>query len=177
MIPKEVLSPRDVNGHGTHTASTAGGNIVHNVSFLEQAVGTARGGTPQARLAIYKPCWTTTQGTGCSGAGLLKAMDDAVHDGVDILSLSIGGPIEDPGTLHVVANGIPVVYTAGNDGPIAQTVENSSPWLVTVAAATMDRSFFVVITLGNNEKFVVCTDHVYEQFTFICARVRTYIYI
>lgn len=105
LIPEEVLSPRDVNGHGTHTASTAGGNIVHNVSFLEQAVGTARGGAPRARLAIYKPCWTTTQGTGCSGAGLLKAMYDAVHDGVDILSLSIGGPIEDPGTLHVVVNG------------------------------------------------------------------------
>uniref|UniRef100_A0A0E0KMB3 Subtilisin-like protease n=1 Tax=Oryza punctata TaxID=4537 RepID=A0A0E0KMB3_ORYPU len=154
LITEEVLSPRDVDGHGTHTASTAGGNIVHNVSFLSQAVGTARGGAPCARLAIYKPCWVTSQGTGCSGAGLLKAMDDAVHDGVDILSLSIGNPFEDPGTLHVVANGIPVVYAAGNDGPIAQTVENSSPWLVTVAAATMDRSFSVVITLGNNEKFV-----------------------
>ncbi|BAS87651.1 Os04g0121300 [Oryza sativa Japonica Group] len=153
-LDTEVLSPRDVHGHGTHTASTAGGNIVHNVSRLGLAAGTAHGGAPRARLAIYKACWATPDGTGCSGAGLLKAMDDAIHDGVDILSLSIGGPFEHMGTLHVVANGIAVVYSAGNDGPIAQTVENSSPWLLTVAAATMDRSFPVVITLGNNEKFV-----------------------
>ncbi|KAF0891559.1 hypothetical protein E2562_010553 [Oryza meyeriana var. granulata] len=151
MSEREILSPRDVEGHGTHTASTAGGNIVHNTSFLGLAAGTARGGAPRARVAMYKACWS---GFGCSSATVLKAMDDAVHDGVDVLSLSIGSSKEDVGTLHVVANGISVVYSAGNDGPIAQTVENSSPWLVTVAAATMDRSFPVAITLGNNEKFV-----------------------
>ncbi|XP_052153132.1 subtilisin-like protease SBT3.9 [Oryza glaberrima] len=151
MSKNEILSPRDVDGHGTHTASTAGGNIVHNASILGLATGTVRGGAPRARVAMYKTCWS---GGGCSTAGQLKAMDDAVHDGVDILSLSIGGPFENQGTLHVVAKGIPVVYSAGNDGPIAQTVENSSPWLLTVAAATMDRSFPVVITLGNNDKFV-----------------------
>lgn len=62
-----------------HTASTAGGNIVHNVSFLGLAAGTVRGGAPRARLAIYKACWS---GYGCSGATVLKAMDDAVYDGV-----------------------------------------------------------------------------------------------
>ncbi|KAF0891567.1 hypothetical protein E2562_010561, partial [Oryza meyeriana var. granulata] len=148
---KEFLSPRDVEGHGTHTASTAGGNIVHNASVLGLAAGTVRGGAPRARLAMYKTCWS---GGGCSQAGQLKAMDDAVHDGVDVLSISIGGPFDDPGTLHVVAKGIPIVYSAGNEGPVAQTVENISPWLLTVAATTMDRSFSVVITLGNNEKFV-----------------------
>ncbi|KAF0891575.1 hypothetical protein E2562_010567, partial [Oryza meyeriana var. granulata] len=151
MSKSEILSPRDVEGHGTHTASIAGGNIVQNASILGLAAGTVRGGAPHARVAMYKACWS---GGGCSAAGQLKAMDDAVHDGVDILSLSIGGPLEDSGTLHVVAKGIPLVYSAGNDGPIAQTVENSSPWLLTVAAATMDRSFPVVITLGNNDKFV-----------------------
>uniref|UniRef100_A0A0E0DA77 Subtilisin-like protease n=1 Tax=Oryza meridionalis TaxID=40149 RepID=A0A0E0DA77_9ORYZ len=148
MSKDEILSPRDVVGHGTHTASTAGGNIIHNASILGLAAGTVRGGAPRARVATYKTCWN---GVGCSAASQLKAIDDAIHDGVDILSLSLGGPFEDPGTLHVVAKGIPVVYSAGNDGPIAQTVENSSPWLLTVAAATMDRSFPVVITLGNND--------------------------
>ncbi|KAL5213697.1 hypothetical protein ABZP36_002849 [Zizania latifolia] len=102
---------------------------------------------------------------------MLKAMDDAVHDGVDVLSLSIGGLDEDPGTLHVVANGIPVVYSAGNDGPVAQTVKNSSPWLLTVAATTMDRSFPVVITLGNKEKFVaqsfIFSEEIASQFSEI----------
>ncbi|XP_040379076.1 subtilisin-like protease SBT3.9 [Oryza brachyantha] len=151
MGSDEVLSPRDVDGHGTHTASTAGGNVVRNASILGLAAGTARGGAPRARVAVYKACWSVV---GCSGAGRLKALDDAVHDGVDVLSLSLGGPFEGPGTLHVVAKGIPIVYAAGNDGPIAQTVENSSPWLLTVAATTMDRSFPVVITLGNNDNFV-----------------------
>ncbi|KAG8056417.1 hypothetical protein GUJ93_ZPchr0002g26699 [Zizania palustris] len=164
---KEILSPRDTGGHGTHTASTAGGNIVHNVSFRGIAAGTARGGAPRARLAIYKACWSEH----CSNAGMLKAMDDAVHDGVDVLSLSISGPDEDPGTLHVVANGISVVYSAGNDGPTAQTVKNSSPWLLTVAATTMDRSFPVVITLGNKEKFVaqafVFSEEIASQFSEI----------
>lgn len=81
----------------------------------------------------------------------MKAMDDAVHDGVDVLSVSIGGPSETPGTLHVVASGVTVVYAAGNDGPVAQMVENSSPWLFTVAATTVDRMFPTAITLGNNQ--------------------------
>uniref|UniRef100_A0A0D9W1W8 Subtilisin-like protease n=1 Tax=Leersia perrieri TaxID=77586 RepID=A0A0D9W1W8_9ORYZ len=155
MSKIEILSPRDVHGHGTHTASTAGGNVVHNASIFGLGAGTVRGGAPRARVAIYKACWNTPKDqAGCSGAGVLKAMDDAVHDGVDVLSLSIGGPLDDAGTLHVVASGITLVYSAGNDGPIAQTVENSSPWLLTVAAATTDRSFPVVITLGNNQEFV-----------------------
>jgi dihydroorotase-like cyclic amidohydrolase len=85
----------------------------------------------------------------------MKAIDDAIHDGVDVLSLSIGGPSEYPGTLHAVANGITVVFSAGNDGPVTQTVENVSPWLLTVAAATVDRLFPTVITLGNNQRLVV----------------------
>jgi len=119
--------------------------------------GTARGGAPRARVAMYKVCWKAPGGgPGCSQAAQMKAMDDAIHDGVDVLSLSIGGPGEDAAAMHVVAHGIPVVYSAGNDGPIAQTVENSSPWLLTVAATTIDRAFPVVVTLGNNETFVVC---------------------
>ena len=150
------MSPRDANGHGTHTASTAAGNLVHNVSFNGLARGVARGGAPRARLAVYKVCWGAfpTHGS-CSGAGIMKAIDDAIHDGVDVLSLSIGGPSEYPGTLHAVANGITVVFSAGNDGPVTQTVENVSPWLLTVAATTVDRLFPTVITLGNNQRLVV----------------------
>jgi hypothetical protein len=50
------------------------------------AEGTARGGAPSARLAIYKTCWFGF----CSDADILSAVDDAIHDGVDILSLSLG---------------------------------------------------------------------------------------
>ena len=151
VLDGDFLSPRDSDGHGTHTASTAGGNLVGNVSLHGLAAGAARGGAPHARIAIYKVCWRRR----CSDACIMKAIDDAIHDGVDVLSLSIGGPFGSPGTLHAVANGITVVYSAGNAGPAAQTVGHSSPWLITVAASTVDRLFPTVITLGDNQKLVV----------------------
>ncbi|XP_022886912.1 subtilisin-like protease SBT3.4 [Olea europaea var. sylvestris] len=153
----EYLSARDSVGHGTHTASTAGGSFVHNVSFGGLAYGTARGGAPHARLAIYKVLWHEA-GT---SADILKAFDEAIHDGVDVLSLSLGldlplYPEIDKrdliyyGSFHAVANGITVVCSAGNSGPTAQTVEDVAPWVITVGATTMDRSFPTPIMLGNN---------------------------
>ncbi|KAJ3679841.1 hypothetical protein LUZ60_016119 [Juncus effusus] len=148
----EYLSPRDANSHGTHTASTAGGNIVNDVSFFGLASGAARGGAPNARLAIYKVCWGST---GCGDAAMLKAMDDAISDGVDVLSISIGSPFSDnPGTLHAVAKGIVVVFSGENDGPAPQTIGNPQPWVITVAATTVDRSFPTTITLGDNTRVV-----------------------
>ncbi|XXG77542.1 hypothetical protein AAC387_Pa08g1679 [Persea americana] len=155
----EFLSPRDRLGHGTHTASTAVGRLVENVSYRGLAAGVARGGAPLSRLAIYKVCWEIGGG-GCTDADLLKAFDQAIHDGVDILSVSIG--LQVPllpyvmhdgiaiGTFHSVAKGIAVVCSAGNEGPFSQTVENTAPWIINVAATTIDRAFPTAITLGNN---------------------------
>ncbi|XP_029120194.2 subtilisin-like protease SBT3.9 isoform X4 [Elaeis guineensis] len=152
QLKGEYMSPRDLDGHGTHTASTAAGILVENVSFHGLAAGAARGGAPRARLAIYKACWGTPPS--CSVAAVLAAMDDAIHDGVNVLSLSVGGSFETPESLHAVANGITVVFSGGNDGPYFQTVDHPSPWVITVAASTIDRSFPTVITLGNNQKLV-----------------------
>ncbi|KAJ3679824.1 hypothetical protein LUZ60_016102 [Juncus effusus] len=147
----EYMSARDYAGHGTHTASTAGGNLVANKSFNGLASGFVRGGAPRARLAIYKACWGLR--ISCSGAAILAAVDDAINDGVDILSLSLGGS-EVPGTLHAVAKGISVIFSAGNNGPAPQTIQNNVPWVITVAASTIDRSFPTVVTLGNNLRLV-----------------------
>ncbi|XP_022844529.1 subtilisin-like protease SBT3.5 isoform X1 [Olea europaea var. sylvestris] len=154
----EYLSARDAVGHGTHTASTAGGSFVHNVCVRGLAYGTARGGAPHARLAMYKVVWN---GLG-TAADILKAFDEAIHDRVDVLSLSLGLTI--PlypeidnrdliyyGSFHAVANGITVVCSAGNSGPVAQTVLNVAPWVITVGASTIDRSFPTPIILGNNK--------------------------
>ncbi|KAL6550266.1 hypothetical protein OROMI_020754 [Orobanche minor] len=160
----EFLSPRDSHGHGTHTSSTAAGAHVANVSYDGVGLGTARGGATYARLAVYKVCWDVRGGV-CASADILKAFDEAIKDGVHVLTLSIG-PASLPlysevdgrdsiaiGSFHAVARGITVVCAAGNDGPFSQTVANTAPWIITVAATTMDRAFPTQITLGNNKIF------------------------
>ncbi|CAO2197303.1 unnamed protein product [Urochloa humidicola] len=150
----DYLSPRDADGHGTHTASTAAGSVVEGASFHGFAAGVARGGAPHARIAVYKVLWGSGDASG-TDAALLAAIDDAIHDGVDVLSLSLGGFSDNSfGALHAVQKGITVVYAAGNDGPSPQTLENTSPWVITVAASKMDRSFPTVITLGNKQQIV-----------------------
>lgn len=157
----EYLSPRDASGHGTHTSSTAAGVAVENASFMGLAKGLARGGAPSAWLAVYKICWSTG---GCSSADILAAFDDAIFDGVDILSASLGSDpplptyVEDAlaiGSFHAVAKGISVVCSGGNSGPYPQTVINTAPWVITVAASTIDREFPSRIILGNNQTLQV----------------------
>jgi subtilisin family serine protease len=126
---------------------------VEAASFHGLAAGVARGGAPRARIAVYKSLWGG--GTGTS-ATVLAAIDDAIHDGVDVLSLSLAHPEENSfGALHAVQKGITVVYAAGNDGPKPQTVQNTAPWVITVAASKTDRSFPTLITLGNTQQIVV----------------------
>lgn len=154
-------SPRDSIGHGTHTASTAAGVLVNNASYYGLAKGTARGGSPSTRIAAYKTC----SEEGCSGATLLKAIDDAIRDGVDIISISIGLSslmqsdfLNDPiaiGAFHAEQKGVMVVCSAGNDGPDPYTVVNTAPWIFTVAASNIDRNFQSTIVLGNGKTFQV----------------------
>ena len=118
--------------------------------------GLARGGAPRARIAVYKAVWGKGRGAGAANtATLLAAIDDAIHDGVDVLSLSLTSEENSFGALHGVQKGIAVVYAAGNFGPASQVVRNTAPWVITVAASQIDRSFPTMITLGNKQQIVV----------------------
>lgn len=161
----DLLSPRDGIGHGTHTASTAAGSIAPNASYKGLGFGTFRGGAPRARLAIYKVCWNFGGG-GCAFADVLKAIDLAVHDGVDVISTSIGTEIPEYSdvdkrnalgfaSLHAVEEGVVVVCSAGNSGPTPQSLINTAPWIFTVAASSIDRAFPTPVILGNGQSFVV----------------------
>ncbi|KAL6654856.1 hypothetical protein ACP70R_008321 [Stipagrostis hirtigluma subsp. patula] len=152
QLKGEYMSARDAHGHGTHTASTVAGVPVRNVSYGGLGRGVARGGAPRARVAVYKVCWGA-RGE-CGDASILAAMDHAIKDGVDVLSLSLTNLVVRPGTLHAVARGITVVFSAGNHGPVPYTVQALEPWVISVAASSIDRSFPTVISLGNEEKLV-----------------------
>lgn len=154
----EFDSPRDSEGHGTHTASTAAGALVSGTSLLGLARGTARGAVPSARIAVYKVCWSG----GCSDVDILAAFDDAIDDGVDILSVSLGGyPTEyfsdsiAIGSFHAMKKGILTSNSAGNSGPDPSTISNFSPWSLTVAASTIDRRFVTKVKLGNGRTYEV----------------------
>lgn len=156
----EILSARDADGHGTHTSSTAAGALVKNANVLKLGHGFARGGAPAARIAVYKVCWAM----GCSTVDILAAIDDAILDGVDVISMSLGSSPPHPtyiddvmamSSLRAVARGISVVCSGGNDGPFSETIANAAPWMITVGASTIDRSFPAAMTLGNNLSYMV----------------------
>ncbi|KAI4313550.1 hypothetical protein L6164_026520 [Bauhinia variegata] len=125
-------------------------------SMLGFGLGTARGAVPSARIAVYKVCWPR-----CADADILAAFDDAIADGVDILSVSLGGSPNRQyfdnsvaiGAFHAMRNGILTVTSAGNLGPSPATLTNFSPWSISVGASTMDRKFVTKVELGDNKTY------------------------
>nr|GMD07260.1 subtilisin-like protease SBT5.3 [Ipomoea batatas] len=108
------FTPRDVNGHGLcdHTYQQAGGNFVAGANVFGLGNGTAKGGSPKARVAAYKVCWSE----GCTDADILLVLIGQFHRMVcDVLSVSLAADqhreqyFEDSlaiGSFHAVKNGI-----------------------------------------------------------------------
>lgn len=148
-LGREFASPRDGLGHGTHTASTAAGRpvraVVDGIDY-----GQSTGVAPGAAIASYKACWsgleTDAAGTqsvdnSCWDDALVAAIDQAVADGVDVLSLSISGTTTDPrdpvelALLGAARAGVLVSASAGNDTYARTdvgTVNHPAPWAMTV---------------------------------------------
>ncbi|KAF3661191.1 putative subtilisin-like protease-like [Capsicum annuum] len=142
------FSPLDDHGPGTHTASTAEGGFLEGANVFGNANGTAVGIAPLAHLAIYKVC----DRSGCPDSDILAGMDVAIDDGVDILSLSLGGRSKPfytdavaLGAFSVSQRGILVSCAAGNSGP--------RPWILTIGASTHDRKIKATVKLGNQKQF------------------------
>ncbi|CAN1847268.1 Subtilisin-like protease SBT5.6 [Linum perenne] len=162
---EDYRSPRDKDGHGTHVSSIAVGRQVGNASaFGGFAHGTASGGAPLARLAVYKVCWPfpgqeKAMGNVCSQEDMLAAMDDAIADGVHVISISIGSDdllkhTDDAisiGAFHALKKDVVVACSAGNSGPTPASLSNPAPWIITVGASSVDRAFLGSVVLGNGK--------------------------
>ncbi|WP_406046767.1 S8 family serine peptidase [Kribbella sp. NBC_00889] len=160
-IAEEFKSPRDYGGHGTHTASTAGGNHGVEMSVMGRDYGKGSGIAPHARLAIYKVLWAVDQSGGGSGtdADIVAGIDAAVADGVDVINYSVSGS----GSTYVNATGLAflraakagvfVATSAGNTGPGVGTVGKNYPWVTTVANGTHDRDIQTTVTLGDGKTY------------------------
>ena len=151
----EFKSPLDNGGHGTHTASTAGGNrTTATVSGAPVVSGVA----PRARIIAYKVCWEgdpdNSDDGGCANTDSTLAVNQAILDGVNVINFSISGgndPFNDPvelAFLNARAAGIFVSASAGNSGPTVSTVAHLGPWTNTSAAMMHDRTVLgdVVVT-------------------------------
>ena len=152
----EYDSARDDDGHGTHTASTAGGNRGVDADIFGIDRGNISGVAPRAHIVAYKALGHL----GGYTSDLTAAIDQAVLDGVDVINYSIGGgaSLTDPDDiayLFAADAGVFVATSAGNSGAGNQTIggPGSVPWITTVGASTHDRTFLGSAVLGSGDQF------------------------
>lgn len=158
---EDPTSPGDSDGHGSHTASTAAGNVIDPATIFAPTTSLSSpisGVAPHANIIVYDVCVVN-----CPSSGLLAAVEQVLIDsaaipgGIHALNFSISGgddPYNDAvelGFLNLVAAGIYVAASAGNSGPGAETTGHNSPWVSSTGASTHRRSLVAsIINLGSD---------------------------
>jgi subtilisin family serine protease len=166
VAESEFLSARDADGHGSHVAATAAGNfgVSPTIAGNDFGIASVSGVAPRAQLAVYKICWMGRKDAGqqvenlCTDSDTVAAIDAAVADGVDVINYSVAsttssssGPVE-TALLNAHGAGVFVATAAGNNGPGPETVGSpaSVPWITSVAASTLPRTFEATATVSND---------------------------
>lgn len=154
--PSEYDSARDDDGHGSHTASTSGGNADVQASIFGIDRGTVSGIAPRAHIVAYK-------GLGDLGgftSDLTAAIDQAVADGVDVINYSIGGGASltsatDIAFLFAADAGVFAATSAGNSGPGSETIgrPGNAPWITTVGGSKQNRTFQGSVVSGDSSEY------------------------
>ena len=166
------LTPRDRVGHGTAAAMLAAGRAMQGPG------GRVTGVAPKAYLGNYKVFGSPGINDFSDDFTVLRAMEAALADGMDIVSLSLGQAAvwspNDRGSIcgkqgqaacdlqvEAVENatraGMTVVVSAGNDGDIGAQVParntiaspGSAPSAITVGATTNSRVLLQTVRVEN----------------------------
>lgn len=168
------LSPRDRVGHGTAAATVAAGRE------SEGPAAKIRGVAPAALLGNYKIFGSPGINDTTFDDVIITALEDALDDGMDIVSLSFGAPAlwapSDRGNIcgaranepcdllvdaieKAVKAGLTVVTVAGNDGdlgvrlPTLNSIQSPgvAPSAITVGASTNGQAYYSgVLPQGND---------------------------
>jgi subtilisin family serine protease len=154
LLPKRDpdQTPADHVGHGTALAMIAAG--VRTAGPL----ATIQGVAPKAYLGSYKVFGTPGYNNSASDSAILKALDDAVADGMDVINLSLGDDfaprladdIDVDAVERAVRAGVIVVVAAGNNGPGLNTIGSpaTAPSAITVGAMSNDRFFGTILDVA-----------------------------
>lgn len=136
-------TPLDTNGHGTEVAGIISAN------------GKIKGIAPEAKIFAYR---VSDTGDSVSSDLIVKAIQRAVEDDVDIINLSLGvnrtnDKIEDA-INYAIKRGIVVVAAAGNSGPDLRTIGSpgKDPHAITVGATYNNITASLVATLDIDGK-------------------------
>ncbi|MEZ5582008.1 MAG: S8 family serine peptidase [Candidatus Competibacteraceae bacterium] len=153
-----ATEPRDSDEHGTHCAGTlAGGN--QSGRFIGMA--------PEARIAAALVLDGEKGGT---DAQVLAGIDWAVEQGVDVISMSLGGLVLDAETpdtyteaiLTCIEAGIPVVAAIGNEGH--QTTGSPGNDLFALSVGATDPTDRVAGFSGGRTQIIRDSDYIHPDY-------------
>jgi subtilisin family serine protease len=148
---EEDRTPRDHVGHGTATAMAAAG------ISAKGALATVSGVAPRAWLGVYRVFGSSGVNDSAPTDAVLKAIDDAVADGMDVINMSFGSvsapsldaDIEAQAVERASAAGVIVVVASGNNGGDLATVGSpaTAPSAITVGAVENRREFAAAVSV------------------------------
>ena len=154
-VPVPDPNPLDCNGHGSHVSGTAAGFGVtndgatyhgpYNQAAYAAGFGIGPGVAPLADLYMVRVF-------GCAGSTdvVADAIEWAVHNDMDVISMSLGSPYGVTGTADAIASdnaakaGIIVVAAAGNNGPAPYITGDPGTASRVISVAAMNARSFLV---------------------------------
>ncbi|MBC7427675.1 MAG: S8 family serine peptidase [Bacteriovorax sp.] len=141
----------DSIGHGTHTSG-----IVLGQSSPKGSIGVA----PQAKLLMARVCSSTS----CSASAVLKGLNWALQEKVDVVNLSLSKPESSQAEVNAIKKledaGIVVVASSGNDGKANVLYPAALPTVISVGSVNENLAKSVFSNWGETLDLVAPGDNI-----------------